>query len=1046
MRKSRSVLGINQLLTQSNCMNKLKSIFIGVFLFFPLLFFGQEMVKGKITDKTSNIPLMGVNVLVKGTTQGTISDFDGNFEIANINMGDILVFTSLGYHDKEVAVTSTTLNVEMTESVEALDEVVLIGYGTAKKSDLTGAVDVLSSKDFNEGAVVSADQLLTGKMAGVRITTNGGQPDSAPNIRIRGGSSLSANNNPLIVIDGIPIDNTNPAGVGNPLSLINPNDIESFSVLKDASATAIYGSRASNGVIIIATKKGTSGEARFNFSSDVSVSKVNRRVNVMDSDSYVRFIKEYHPSFTNLLGVKDPNSSLSDDPLTEEIEGRIIYDTDWQDQIYRTAISSNNNFSARANLGGKVPFRGSIGYTNTAGVVKTNDYERVSLSVKLTPTFFDDHLKVDVNAKGLFSDKNAIDEGGALGGAVNMDPTKPAFDLNPDNRFGGYYQNTVVDGNRLILDGQYNPLALLKQRQRPEQVARFLGNVELDYKLHSLPELRAVLNLGVEGSKAKIEETFSDNSLATYRFDNANTDINTNYLFNPGVNYRENQDMTNTTLDAYLVYAKELDGFLRRVEVQGGYSYQNFKNDGNKEIYRYNNETGIREVQENLENPNNRYYNVLNLQSYFGRANIDVLDQVLLTLSFRADGSSLFTKENRWGYFPAAAVAWKLGNMDFAENSNVINDLKLRLGAGKTGQQDITGAVGYYPSSPLFVVGSSTSQYLSGVSLYSARAFNPDLTWEKTTTYNIGLDFDFFNNNILSGAVDFYKKETKDLLARTSVPPGQALTDAFVQNVGETESKGFEVNLNLKPIHTQDFRFEINSNVGYNRSEVTSLKDVSRITADESGLPTGTGVRIGYHTVGFQPYSAWVFKQIYDVDGNPISNAFLDLNGDNVLDNDDRYYQPLRPNWTYGFGINLNYKHWDLSSSFRGQIGGKVYNAKRLTTGWIDNAIPNNSNSLSNVLDFYRGDANTAMVNVQGNIPFSDYFLEDASFLRSENIVLGYRIPNFLENASLRIYGAANNLFVISDYSGQDPENFNAIDTNFYPRPRVFSLGLNLDF
>ncbi|WFO17702.1 TonB-dependent receptor plug domain-containing protein [Cellulophaga baltica 4] len=440
----------------------------------------------------------------------------------------------------------------------------------------------MSSKDFNQGSVVSADQLLTGKMAGVRITSNGGQPDAAPNIRIRGGSSLSANNSPLIVIDGIPVDNTNPAGVGNPLSLINPNDIESFSVLKDASATAIYGSRASNGVIIIATKKGTSGEVKFNFTSDVSVSNVASTIDVMDSDQYVNFISTYHPSFTNLLGVDDPNTTVTDNPLTAAIEGRIIGDTNWQDEIFRTAISTNTNFSARANLGGKIPFRGSIGYTNTGGVVKTNDYERVTLSLKLTPAFLDDHLKVSLNAKGLFSDKNAIDEGGALGGAINMDPTKPVLDTSADNRFGGFYQNTIVDGNRLLLDGQSNPLALLKQRQRPEQVARILASLELDYKLHALPELRAVLNLGLEASKANIEETYLDNSIATYRFNNADTDINTNYVFNPGVNYTEDQDITNTTLDTYLVYTKEFESFVKRFEVQGGYSYQNFENDGTK--------------------------------------------------------------------------------------------------------------------------------------------------------------------------------------------------------------------------------------------------------------------------------------------------------------------------------------------------------------------------------------------------------------------------------------------------------------------------------
>ncbi|WP_235424953.1 SusC/RagA family TonB-linked outer membrane protein [Cellulophaga sp. E6(2014)] len=739
-------------------MNKRFYKFFLIMLFVPLWAISQEQISGLVTDQTTGDPLPGVSIILKGTTKGVSTDFDGNYTIS-ANQNDILQFSYIGYKSIEEKIAGTTLNVSLETDTQLLEEVVLIGYGSAKKEDLTGSVDVLSSKDFNQGSVVSADQLLTGKMVGVRITSNGGQPDAAPNIRIRGGSSLSANNSPLIVIDGIPVDNTNPAGVGNPLSLINPNDIESFSVLKDASATAIYGSRASNGVIIIATKKGTSGEVKFNFTSDVSVSNVASTIDVMNSDQYVNFINTYHPSFTNLLGVDDPNTTVTDNPLTSAIEGRIIGDTNWQDEIFRTAISTNTNFSARANLGGKIPFRGSIGYTNTGGVVKTNDYERVTLSLKLTPAFLDDHLKVSLNAKGLFSDKNAIDEGGALGGAINMDPTKPVLDTSADNRFGGFYQNTIVDGNRLLLDGQSNPLALLKQRQRPEQVARILASLELDYKLHALPELRAVLNLGLEASKANIEETYLDNSMATYRFNNADTDINTNYVFNPGVNYTEDQDITNTTLDAYLVYTKEFESFVKRFEVQGGYSYQNFENDGTKKIFRYDDETGIREELIDPNNLTNRYFNVLNLQSFFGRTNIDLANQFLVTLSFRADGSSLFTKENRWGYFPAAAVAWKIGKAGFVANSNTINDLKLRLGAGKTGQQDITGAVGYYPSSPLFEIGSTTSQYLAGVNLYSAKAFNPDLTWEKTTTYNVGLDFDLFAKGIMSGSVDFYQLE-----------------------------------------------------------------------------------------------------------------------------------------------------------------------------------------------------------------------------------------------------------------------------------------------
>ena len=766
----------------------------------------------------------------------------------------------------------------------------------------------------------------------------------------------------------------------------------------------------------------------------------------MNGDQFTRFIQEYHPTYTNLLGVDNPNTNAVDDPNTDIVEGRILYDTDWQDEIYRTSISYNNNFSARANLFDLVPIRFSLGHTKNEGIVRTNDYERFTASIKLTPSLLDDHLKIDFNVKGIHSDKNAIDESGALGGAVNMDPTKPVYDNSPDSRFGGLYQSTTVDGNRLILNGQSNPLALLEQRSRPEKVSRVLGNIQFDYKTHFIPELRAVLNLGLEASRAKIRESFSDNAIATYRFDNSNNDINSNYVFNPGVNYLENQHITNTTMDAYLVYAKDLDGFLTRYDVQGGYAYQNFKNDGNKEIYQYNTESGLRELQINEQNPNNRYFNTLNLQSFFGRSNLNFADKYLITLSFRADASSLFSEENRWGYFPSAALAWKIKNESFLENANVINDLKLRIGWGQTGQQDITGAVGFYPSTPLFTVGSSTSQYLPGISVYSAKAYNEDLTWEKTTTYNIGLDFDVFTNSLLTGSFDIYQKDTKDLLAKVPVSPGQALTDSFVKNVGETSSKGFELSLNLNAIQTDNTSLDFYTNLAYTRAEVTNLEDVSRISADDSGLPTGTGVNLAYHTVGYQPFSAWVFKQLYDTNGNPVFGAFADLNDDNVIDNDDRFYETLRPNWTFGFGLNFNYKKWDFSTSFRGQVGGQVYNARKLTSGWIDRPIPANSNSLGNVLDFYSGAADLNFLNTNGNVPFSDYYLEDATFLRCENIVVGHRIDNFYEDLVLRFYASVNNPFLITKYDGQDPENFNSIDNNFYPRPTVYTLGLSLDF
>jgi len=1013
----------------------------------PASLFAQTTVTGTVTDQADASPLPGVNILVKGTTTGATTDFDGIYSI-KVNQGDILVFSYLGYVTQEITYSGQSpLDVALIEDAAQLDEIVIIGYGSVKKEDATGSVDVVSSKDFNQGAIVSTDQLLNGKAAGVRITNSGGSPDSAPNIRIRGGSSLNAQNNPLIVIDGVPIGNDNPAGVSNPLNLVNPNDIESFSILKDASATAIYGSRASNGVIIITTKKGTSGGVKYNFSSDVSVSNTGDGLDFMNGNEYVRFIQEYHPTRVDQLGVP-VGSVVTSEPIAQIINGRAIYDTDWNDAITRTSFTSNTNFSARANLFEKIPFRASVGYTNAGGVVKNDDYERLSASLKLTPTLLDDNLKIDFNAKAIFAEKNAINAGGAIGEAAQFNPTKPVFDNSPNNRFGGYYLTTFDDNNTFRRIVQSNPLARLEQRDRPEKVFRFLGNVEFDYKMPFLPELKAVVNLGLDASRAKIEESFSENSFETYRFDANNNDINSNFLFNPGVNYRERQHITNTTFDGYLQYAKDIEkGVINKYDVQVGYSYQNFKNDGNQDRFQYNQDTGVREDVDNPANPNFRYYNVLNLQSYFARANVSILDRYLLTVSFRADGSSLFTEDNRWGYFPSAALAWQIDEESFLENSKFINSLKLRLGWGETGQQDITGVVGFYPSIPLFLAGDANSQYFPNSSLYSAQPFNPNLTWEKTTTYNLGLDFGFFEKRYISGSFDIYKRNTTDLLAQTPVPPGQALTNAFIDNVGETESEGFELNLDIEPIRNDNFSFNIGANISYNKTEVTDLNGLTDINA--GGGLRGTGSSLLRHAVGEQAGSAFVFKQVYDTNGNPIPNAFVDLNGDNQITDEDRYYAQIAPNWTYGFSLNFNYKNWDLSSSFRGQIGGNIYNLPQTNYGFTDSAIASSQNNLTNVLNFYDGSANPIFGDVgvvNGNGQFSDYYLEDASFLRCDNIALGHRFDNMIKNGSVRFYAAVTNPFLITDYSGQDPENFEGIDRNFYPRPTVYTVGVNLDF
>ncbi|MFK7781402.1 SusC/RagA family TonB-linked outer membrane protein [Psychroserpens sp.] len=1024
----------------------LNSLLLLAFLL-PATLFAQTLVTGTVTDQADASPLPGVNILVKGTTTGASTDFDGLYSIS-VNQGDILVFSYLGYVTQEITYSGQSpLDVALVEDAAQLDEIVIIGYGSVKKEDATGSVDVVSSKDFNQGAIVSTDQLLNGKAAGVRITNTGGSPDSAPNIRIRGGSSLNAQNNPLIVIDGVPIGNDNPAGVSNPLNLVNPNDIESFSILKDASATAIYGSRASNGVIIITTKKGTSGGVKFNFSSDVSVSNTGKGLDFMNGNEFVQFIQQFHPTRLGQLGVP-VGSVLTSEPVTQIINGRAIYDTDWNDEITRTAFTSNTNFSARANLFEKIPFRASVGYTNAEGVVRNDDYERLSASLKLTPTLLNDNLKIDFNAKAILAEKNNVDAGGAIGSAAQFDPTKPVFDNSPGNRFGGYYLTTFDDNNtfRRIIQG--NPLADLEQIERPDDVFRFLGNVEFDYKMPFLPELKAVVNLGLDASKATREVSFSNNSAAAYNFDTTNTDINSNFLYNSGTDFRERQDITNTTFDGYLQYNKDIeDGFVNKYDVQVGYSYQNFKNDGNQDRFQNNPITGLREEVFNPANPNNRYYNVLNLQSYFARANVSIKDRYLLTVSFRADGSSLFTEDNRWGYFPSAALAWQINEESFLENSKFINSLKLRLGWGETGQQDITGVVGFYPSIPLFLAGDANSQYFPNSSLYSAQPFNPNLTWEKTTTYNLGLDFTFFDNRYVSGSFDIYKRNTTDLLAQTPVPPGQALTNAFIDNVGETESEGFELNLNINPVRNDNFSFNIGANISYNKTEVTDLNGLTDINA--GGSIRGTGTSLLRHAVGEQAGSAFVFKQVYDASGNPIPNAFVDLNGDNQITDADRYYAQIAPNWTYGFSLNFNYKNWDLSSSFRGQIGGNIYNLPQTNYGFTDSAIANSQNNLTNVLNFYDGSANAVFGDVSvvnGNGQFSDYYLEDASFLRCDNIALGHRFDNMIKNGSVRFYAAVTNPFLITDYSGQDPENFEGIDRNFYPRPTVYTFGVNLDF
>lgn len=994
-----------------------------LFLFWlvPIGLLAQSTITGKVTDIVDGEPIPGVNIIIKGTANGTTTDFNGNYTITDVNQGDIIIFSYVGFITQEIPFDGNTpINVSMDEDAAELDQVVVVGYGTARKKDLTGSVQLLTSKDLNQGAITTADQLLNGRSPGVRIVTSGGEPDATSNIRIRGGSSLSANNSPLIVLDGVPISNNNPAGQANVLALVNPNDIESFSILKDASATAIYGSRASNGVIIITTKAGAKGQAKFEFNSNVQIGTLSNKLDVFTGTEYVDFVTTNFPDQTGLLGVNG-----------------VLYDTNWQEEIYRTSFTSDNNFTARANLFGKIPFRGSLGFTKNEGILRESEVDRYSAAMSARPFLFDDSLKLTINLKGIITEKNQPDQEAAIGAALSSNPTIPVLDPTGSDFFGGFFQRTDARGFTV---GSLNPVSLLNQDKRSENADRFIGNFKADYSLPFLQDLRAILNLGLDYSESDIIQVLDANAIKAWN-NNSN-----NLGFRGGEIFRERQIKRDQTLEAYLSYATDMNGFLTRVDAQAGYSYQDFNNSGTVRGSKSGfDDNGDRDFF------TRRYFNPLNLQSFFGRVNLNLAEKYLVTASIRADASSLFSEDERWGYFPAAAIAWKLKE-EFFENSKTISDLKLRAGYGITGQQDITGSSGYFPYVPLYTPGDSSVGYIFGnqaVLAYRADPFDPDITWEKTTTYNFGLDFDLYNG-WFSGTLDYYKRNTDDLLAQVPQTEGN-LSNIFIQNVGETESEGVEIALNLKPIDNQNLTIQFNVNAAFNETYITDLGSISSLAFTEGDIGRGTGVNISYYAQGERSRNFWLYEQVYDTEGNPIADAFVDQNGDNVINDLDRIYIPYEPKWTYGFGTNINFKRFDLAANLRGQLGGKIYNANELNRGYAENIIPitgagvsiNNILNLSDADGVYQG----FFRQPTDNQALSDYYISDASFLRFDNITLGYDLGDLLvKSTRLRIYGSINNVAIITDYDGLDPENFNGIEKSPYARPRTYTFGVNMNF
>lgn len=975
----------------------------------------QTVLKGKVTDSSSGEALPGVSIVVKGTTNGTITNMNGMFSLG-VNRGDVVQFSFVGYKLQEVVIEAQKeLQVAMTVDNEELEEVVVIAYGTRKKTDLTGAVTSVSSKEFQKGNIASSEQLLTGKVPGLQITSSGGAAGAGSTIRIRGGASLNASNDPLIVIDGVPVEGNGLSGSANLLNTINPNDIESISVLKDASATALYGSRASNGVLIITTKKGAVGALKFNFNTQESVGLVAKYVDVLDGDQIRSIINADalatgNNTYKNLLGTAN---------------------TDWQKEIYQAAISSDNNLSASGSIK-KIPFRISTGYLTQDGILKTNNFKRITVGLNLSPKFFTDHLSVNLNAKYSNTQNRFADEGGAIGGAVGFDPTQPVMmDGSNYAKYGGYYEWLQANGDPINTNGPAtgpNPLSLLEQRDNTSQVNRLIGNIQLDYKLHFLPDLHVLLNLGLD----KATGSGDDNRPATMA----------SAAYKNGIFSHYKQGKSNTLADVSLFYSKEIAEAKSKFDVLVGHSYQDFYTD----VYNYASYSQDGVVDKATEPTFATDKPEYRLESYLGRLNYTFNEKYLLTASVRRDASSKFSPDTRVGYFPSVALAWKM-NEEFFKNSNVVSDLKLRLGWGITGQQDIGN---YYPYMPRYTQSESTAQYQFGNTFYSflrPAAYDANIKWETTTTNNIGLDFGFFKGRI-SGSVDAYEKKTKDLLSVVPIAPGANFDIELLTNVGNMENKGIEFTINTIPVQTKDFSWNFGFNITYNETEITKLlkNNIPGYTGvDVGNISGGTGNKIGKHAVGYAPNTFYVFKQVYDkTTGAPIEGLYEDINRDGQISDDDRYYyKKPAPDFMFGVNTQLIYKKWSMGLVGHAMLGNYMYNNFNSNGGTM-RALKNPLLYLQNVSADY---LNTKFINMQY---LSDYYIENASFFRLDNINLGYDAGKIFKNrtSQLRITANVQNVFVITKYSGLDPENAssNGIDNVIYPRPMIFSIGFNLDF
>ncbi len=951
----------------------------------------QITVKGTVKDGSGQ-PLMGASVLVKGTSHGTAADFDGNFEL-KVDKGVTLVVSSVGYKSREVAAKAGAMNIVLQEDTQQLEDVVVIGYGAIKKKDLTGSVNLVTNKDFNKAPAVNADQLIQGKIAGVQMTSASGAPGEGQTIRIRGNGSLSLTSNPLIVIDGVPM---NDGGVGGSRSIfnsINPEDIESMTVLKDASSTAIFGSRAANGVIMITTKKGKANQdLKISFNTSIALQDVNDYVDVMNANQFRQTVKGLN------------------NPAAEALLGNA--DTNWQKEIYQTAPMSNSTL-VLSGAYKTLPYRVSVGHSYADGILRTDNFKRTNAKISLNPTFFDKSLKLELNANGTYM-QNRFANKDAIGAAVEYDPTQSVF--GGLAKYGGYHAwVNPNNGSRYDL-APNNPMAMLKFLDDSSKVYRFIGNAKVDYTLPFFKDITASVNVGIDYSKGEGDK-ITDRRMPTSTpdFDGAKTTYT--------------NKATNKLFDAYINYMKDIKE-THNIGLMIGHSYQSFEFDDNSTDYSYFTNPG-----DNKEVPNiNKSRNVL--MSFFGRANYSYKNRYLLTATLRADASSKLNPDDRWGYFPSVALAWNVSNENFLKDNKTLNELKLRFGYGEVG--NVNGLGDY-----LFLTNYTRSQdgasYQLGDSFYQTYrpgVTNKNLRWEVGNTLNAGIDFGFLDN-LITGTLDVYRKQTKDLIAETTIDPFTNFKNRVNANVGDMENKGIELGLTVTPIRNieKNIRWSFNYNIAYNENKITRMPD----DQPTGGISGGTGNRVQLHREGETPYSFFVYQQVYDAQGNPVENAFVDRNGNGKIDEGDRYLykSPFAP-VTMGFGTDLNYKNWDLNITTRANIGNYVYNN---TQSRLDqrSEITANSGFLRNI----KANSNFQRHNDQSWL--SDYYLENASFFKLDNITLGYTFPH-TDKMYIRLYGTVQNVLTITKYSGLDPEVYGGIDNNFYPRPQTYLLGLNVNF